>query len=165
MTEPVGGERCTVHLLELPVPLAARSRQWFEELMREFALIHAGSADGHDQHVPRRLMAMVDMLVTRYSGLNDDAQDRLESAIDRHDRVIEDHTLVVPPEAAAAASALDAMMDEAEAFCRQGKHLLTLAEPPDVLAYRRWYLGEIVRQVTGEEPRPWPPLRERAGTS
>src|SRR5919107_439946 len=36
-----------VHLLALPVRLAARSQQHFEELMREFILIAAGQHEGH----------------------------------------------------------------------------------------------------------------------
>ena len=159
MTSPL----VAVHLLELPVPVAARARQWFEELMREFALMHAGAADAHDRpEVPARLTAMVDMLVTRYAGVNDDAQDRLEAAIDRGDRVIRDHLMEMPPDAATASQALGAMMDEAAEFCRQGKHLLTLAEPDDVLVYRRWYLGEVVAQVAGAAPTPWPDYLRRA---
>ena len=163
MTTTFSGPLVTVHLLELPVPLATRARQWFEELMREFALIHAGMVDGPGRpEVPGRLLAMVDMLVTRYSGLNDDARERLEAAIDRGDRLVQDHVTTVPPEAAQACQGLADMMDEADEFCRQGRHLLTLATPPDVLAYRRWYLSEVVVQIAGERPTPWPAYRERA---
>jgi hypothetical protein len=144
----------TIHLLGLPLPLAERARQWFEELLREFALIHAG-ADQSQHDVPQRLMAMVDALVTRYAGINDDARDRLESAIDRGELVIADHELQVPPSARAALQALDAMMDDADEFCRQGRHLLTLAEPEDVRRYRRWYLTQIVTQLDGGAPTPW----------
>jgi hypothetical protein len=108
------------------------------------------------------LMALVDLLVERYSGLNDDARNRLEDAIDRGDQVIADHVMQMPPEAGQAAQALGAMMDEAEAFCRQGKHLLTLAEPAEVLAYRRWYLDQIVAQLADAAPTPWPQYRAAA---
>jgi hypothetical protein len=162
VTEPERSDLSTVHLLELPVPLAARARQWFEELMREFALIHAGAADHERPEVPGRLMSLVDLLVAQFSGLNDDARNRLEDAIDRGDQVIADHVVEMPKEAGAAAQALGAMMDEAEAFCRQGRHLLTLAEPPAVLAYRRWYLEEIVAQLAGAAPTPWSQYRAAA---
>lgn len=153
----------TVHLLQLPVRIAAKAQQWFEELLREFALIHAGAADGSvHAEVPGRLMALVETLVTRYSGLNDDARDRLEAAINRGDEVIEDHAMDMPPDAEGATHALGATMDEAERYCRQGRHLLTLAEPPDVLAYRRWYLDDISRQLRGGTPTPWPVYRARS---
>jgi hypothetical protein len=166
MTGAAGDGLRTVHLLDLPVPIAARARQWFEELLREFTLIHNGAADGHDRpEVPGRLTAMVDTLVTRYAGLNDDARERLEAAIDRGDLVIADHVMEMPPEAAQASQGLAAMMDQAGDFCRQGRHLLTLAEPDDVLAYRRWYLEEVVRQIAGEDPTPWPVYRRHHATS
>ena len=34
--------------------------------------------------------------------------------------------------------------------------LLTLEPARDVVAFRRWYLGELVGQLAGEPPRPWP---------
>lgn len=149
------GDMAVVHLLELPVPLAAGAQQWFEELLREFSLIHASAADHARSEVPSRLTEMVDSLVTRYAGVNDNARERLEAAIDRGDRVIADHVLEIPREAAAASRALGAMLDEADEFCRQGRHLLTLAEPRAVQAYRRWYLEEVVAQVGGAAPVPW----------
>ena len=162
--ETTSADLTTVHLLELPVPLAARARQWFEELMREFTLIHAGSADGHERpDVPTRLTQMVEMLVTRFSSLNDDARQRLDAAIERGDEVIADHVMDMPPEVGPASQALGAMMDEADEFCREGEHLLTLATPPDLLAYRRWYLGQIVDQLAGQEPTPWPAYRQLVG--
>ena len=124
--------------------------------MREFALIHAGAADHERPDVPARLMTMVDALVTRYAGLNDDARERLEAAIDRQEQVIADHVMEMPAEAGAAARGPATMMDEVDVYCRQGRHLLTLAEPDDVLAYRRWYLDELVAQLGGSEPTPWP---------
>jgi hypothetical protein len=48
------------------------------------------------------------------------------------------------------------MLDEADEFCRQGKHLLTLATPPDLRRYRQWFLGEFVAQIGGRPPTPWP---------
>ena len=148
-----------MHLLLLPVPVAARARQQFEELTREFALMHAGAADGHGAEVPRRLMDMVEVLTTRFAGLNDDARERLDAAIDRGDEVIEDHVMSMPPEAGPASRALGDMLDEADDFCRQGRHLLTLATPPDLVAYRRWYLGEVADQLVGAAPTSWPQYR------
>lgn len=121
-----------VHLLGLPVPLVVEVRQQFEELQREFALI---AAIGHDDdHVPARLMRLVDALTSRYAGVNDAATERLDNAIDRGDEVIDDHVLVLPADAAAASRALGDMLDEADEYCRSGKHLLTLAADDDCLA-------------------------------
>lgn len=171
MTAATEADRVTVHLLELPVPLAARSRQWFEELLREFALVAAGATDGHDghhghdgPHVPGRLLQMVQLLTARFSAVSDAPRERLEAAIDRGDRVIPDHVMELPLEAAPATRALGDMLDEADRYCREGQHLLTLATTDDVLAYRHWYLGQIVDQLAGASPTPWPVfLRGGAG--
>jgi hypothetical protein len=146
-----------VHLHALPVPLAARSQQHFEELMREFLLI----ADGHqhrpsDHEVPARLMALVQTLVQQFGAVAGPAEERLADAIDRGDQVIDDHVLEVPPEAGPAAQTLGDLIDEADEYCRRGEHLLTLATPADCVAYRHWYLDQVITQIRGATPIPWP---------
>jgi len=143
-----------VHLLKLPVPLAATAREHFEGLVREFFLIAAGA--GHDDHVPIRLMHLVDTITAQFGGLTTAADRRLDDAIDAHVEVIEDHVLEVPPAAGPAAQALGDMIDEADEYCRRGEHLLTLATPADCLAYRRWYLAQVIGQLQGEPPVAWP---------
>jgi hypothetical protein len=146
-----------VHLLGLPVPIAARASEHFEGLMREFALIASGLDGAPDeQHVPARLLELVDSLNQAYGGINNDADRRLEDAIERHDEVIDDHVLTIPKAAGPAAEALDRLIDEANVYCRRGEHLLTTAFPPDVDAYRRWYLGQVLDQLDGKQPVAWP---------
>ena len=155
------GPLIEVHVLALPVALAAKTQQHFEELMREFALISAALQDeGHDNHVPTRLMRLVDALTQRFALTTSEAEDRLAAAIRRGDEVIADHLLTLPVEAAEASATLGAMIDEADEYCRQGKHLLTLTSPPDCVAYRRWYLGEVIGQLAGRAPIAWPGSRE-----
>jgi len=145
-----------VHLRALPVGLAARSQQHFEELMREFVLIAAGQQQGHAEHeVPARLMNLVQTLVQQYGVVAGAAEERLADAIDRGDQVIDDHVLEVPATAGPAARTLGDLIDEADEYCRRGHHLLTLATPADCVAYRRWYLGQVITQVQGAKPIPW----------
>ena len=146
-----------VHLRQLPVPLAAKARQHFEGLQREFALIAAGTDDSErEQHVPSRLLQLVDILTAQFAGINSEADQQLEDAIDREDHVIDDHVLVLPKEAAGASQALGDLIDEADEYCRQGEHLLTLETPPDCVAYRSWYLGQVIGQLNGAPAVPWP---------
>ncbi len=63
-------------------------------------------------------------------------------------------TYHLPPEVGPAAQELDRMLDEANEFCRSGD-LLTLDTPPDVLAFRQWFLAEFVAQLAGSAPTPW----------
>jgi hypothetical protein len=146
----------TVHLLALPVPLASRSQQHFEELMREFVLIAAGHQHGHVDHaVPARLKNLVETLVQQFGAVAGDAEERLADAIDRGDQVIDDHVLTVPATAGPAAQALGDLVDEADEYCRRGQHLLTLSTPADCVAYRRWYLGQLITQLQGAAPVAW----------
>lgn len=152
---PEHGPMVQAHLLELPVPLAARAQEHFQELLREFTLIATDTAsDG--EHAPARLLQLVDVITRQFGGMNTAAEDRLEDAISSGRPVIDDHVLEVPPEAGPAAQALGAMIDEAEEYCRQGQHLLTLAAPPELVAYRHWYLQQVIDQLAGKPPVPWP---------
>jgi hypothetical protein len=145
-----------VHLLALPVPLASKSQQHFEELMREFVLIAAGHQHGRSEHeVPARLMDLVETLVQQFGAVASDAEERLADAIDRGDQVIEDHVLNVPATAGPASQALGDLIDDADEYCRRGKHLLTLATPAECVAYRRWYLGQVITQLQGAAPVAW----------
>ena len=46
--------------------------------------------------------------------------------------------------------------------CRQGEHLLTLATPPDCVAYRHWYLAQVADQLEGAQPVSWPEFQRRS---
>ena len=152
-----------VHLLELPVPLAARSQEHFEGLLREYTLIAAGTGEEADRtRVPARLAELVESITAAYGGINSEADQRLADAIERRDEVIADHVLTVPKAAGPAAKALNDIIDEADEYCRQGQHLLTLAFPPDLDAYRRWYLGQVLDQLDGKPAVPWPDSAEAA---
>ena len=145
-----------VHLIAFPVRLAARSQQHFEELMREFVLIAAGHHEGDSDHeVPARLMTLVETLVQQFGAVAGPAEERLADAIERGDEVIDDHVLEVPAEAGPAAQSLGDLIDQADEYCRRGKHLLTLATPADCVAYRNWYLGQIISQIQGAAPIAW----------
>ena len=147
-----------VHLLALPVPLARRATEHFEGLLREFSLIATAAQNEPDreQHTPARLTELVSTITAAYGGINNEADQRLYDAIDRGDEVIDDHVLIVPKAAGPAAQALNDIIDEADEYCRQGEHLLTIAFPPDLAAYRRWYLGQVLDQLDGKPPVSWP---------
>jgi hypothetical protein len=145
----------TVRILGLPVQLHARATEHGEELRREFALIAQGLQDSDRRRdMPRRLVSLISTLQGDYSGFTAHQEDLLERAIESGRETL-DLTFSVPPSAADAALALEAVMDEADEYCREGKHLLTLATPPDLVAYRHWYLREFVEQIGGADPKPW----------
>ena len=150
-----GGSLVTVELHRLPVELQARAGEHAQELQREFVLIAEGLQHGEGASaLPRRLLDLVDTLQRRYGGFTVDQEDTLDRAL-RDGVPTLDLTFAVPPDAAEAAVALGAMLDEADEYCREGRHLLTLATPPDLVAYRRWYLEQFVDQIAGHPPTPW----------
>jgi hypothetical protein len=144
-----------VRILGIPVQLHARAAEHGEELQREFALIVQGREHSDNSgEMPRRLLSLISTLQGNYSTFTTEQEDQLDRAI-RSGQSTLDLTFHVPAGAADAAAALEALLDEADDYCREGKHLLTLATPPDLVEYRRWYLREFVNQIRGAAPEPW----------
>lgn len=146
-------ELVAVRLLRFPLQVWVRSNEHFEGLRREFALIamHPDTSD-----VPRRLLELVEALAGEFAETVADAARIRNEAYARGDNEIPELVYRAPPQAGAATISLARMLDEADEFCRSGHHLLTLATPPELVAFRRWYLGEFSAQLQGQPPLPWP---------
>lgn len=154
-------ELVEVHLIGIPLPIWAQAQEHVDELLREFTLLVAGVQQHQSEtNVPRRLLSLVDELQRDYEGITADQGAQLAQAAAAGLESL-DLTYRVPRSTADACVALGHALDAADQFCRAGEHLLTLATPPEALAFRRWYLGEFVRQIAGQPPTPWP---ERART-
>jgi hypothetical protein len=139
-----------VWLLRYPLRLGGRASEHYESVFREFALL---STADPGESVPGRMIALLDELGSRYARNNAHEQER-DAALARGEEVLDVH-LRVPASVAPVGLRVAEMLDETDEFCRQGV-LLTLEPADDVVAFRRWYLGELVRQVAGEAPQPWP---------
>jgi hypothetical protein len=142
----------TVSVVGVPMDVYLAASEHGDELMREFALIAAGTARD-EAAVPVRLTALVEELRARFSGFTLRPESELAQAAARGDATI-DVSYTIPPEAAQAAAELGTLLDEADEFCRAGD-LLTLATPPQAVAFRRWFLEEFVRQSAGLAPIAW----------
>lgn len=150
-------ELVEIRLVGLPLDLHRRSQEHTDELVREFTLMAerlAGQPEAEQHPLPPRLVALVGQLTRLYGTFTEETEERLDRA-ESAGAVTIDLTLRLPPSAAQAALALDALLDEADVYCRQGEHLLTLATAAGPLRYRRWYLGEVAAQIEGAEPTPW----------
>ncbi len=145
-----------VQLLRIPVQLNARAQEHGAELMREMYLIAEQLRDDpQEAHLPVRLVTLVDALTAQYAAFTTGQARQLDQAIAEGAAEIDLH-YNVPKSLAEDAARLDAMLDEADRFCLEGKHLLTLATPPELVRYRRWHLGEFSAQLSGRPPTPWP---------
>jgi hypothetical protein len=145
-----------VHVRKMPVQLWQQSQEHIDELVREFMLI-SGDVQGDSDHhqVPQQLLTLIDELTDRFSGFGEANEQRLfAAAADGTETIDLDYEM--PVEVAGAARQLGEMLDEADEFCRRGEHLLTLATPPEQVRFRRWFLEEMVRQIEGHAPTPWP---------
>lgn len=126
-----------------------RSAEHSDELLREFALIRGKGGN----HVPARLLAVIEELRARFGAFSAGPRQALQEAVERGEATI-DLRYEVPAEVGTAARRLSALLDEADEFCRAGD-LLTLATGPEVLTFRRWFLDEFGLQIDGRPPRPW----------
>src|SRR5215210_5916926 len=124
----------TVQLLGLPVPLQARAEEHNAELTRELMLIgEQMRQQGDHAGLPARLVTLVEQLTAEYSVFTGEQEQQLADAIATGVEAI-DLTYRVPSSAAAAARALDDILDEADEYCRAVEHLLTLPTPADLVA-------------------------------
>jgi hypothetical protein len=155
VTAPAAAELRRVRLLRMPVQVWVESKQHMDELLREFTMLSAGEADGSaTHHTPRRLLALVDALKQQYGAGSEERDAAIFAAADAGETSL-DVDLDLPVAAVGAATQLGDMLEEVDEYCRQGRHLLTLATPPELVRFRRWYLGEVAAQLQGGEPTPW----------
>ena len=151
-------ELVTVHVQGFPLQVHARAQQQSAEMRREFQLI-LGQEALHPGSVPHRLLDVSNALSGRYSGFTEEQERQIEEGIASGAELLDELVFRVPSSVGEAAVQLAAVLDEADEWCRTGK-MLVLATPPDLVAYRNWYLDEFRRQAAGEAPRPWDgPLR------
>jgi hypothetical protein len=149
-----------VHVVGFPLDVYAAASEHHEALTREFRLVAYGERQGTAEgSVPARLLTLVDELTGRYAGLTGQ-QDATRDRARAEGRAEVDLHFRLPPDVREACLALGSMLDEADEFCRSGD-LLTLATPPELVLFRRWYLGEFVCQIDGEPPEPWRVFRDR----
>jgi hypothetical protein len=160
------GPIVAVRLLELPVDLQSAAQEHMDGLQREFALLVEGRRQaGEDQHeLPDRLLEVIQALDNRYASFVARPEAELEAARQAGKTRI-DLVYEVPTAAAGAARELGSILDQADDYCREGEHLLTLAAPEPVARYRRWFIEQFVEQIAGAEPVSWPEYaRSYAGT-
>jgi hypothetical protein len=145
-----------VHMRQVPVKLWSRSQEQHDALMREFALMSVPAEEGEKaRHVPSRLIELIDTLTADFEGVSTAQEQELYAAAEAGVESL-DQVYRVPAAAAEASRALGAMLDEADEYCRQGQHLLTLAPDEELVRFRWWYLDQFIDQTAGKPPVAWP---------
>ena len=145
-----------VHLRGFPIDLWKRASAHQEAIQRELEIIRGSEPP---DSVPNRLMNLIEGLDARFGETGDPAWNEVRAAADRGEKTM-DLTIRVPGPASSAAAELGSMLDEVDEYCRAGDHLMTLATPAELVAFREWFLDEFIRQIEGGgEPLPWQEYR------
>jgi len=155
--DPLGAPLHRVHLLSLPLPLLLSGREHHDGVMREFRLL-ALSKEFARSDAPTRLVQLVSILGHQYAATRERRDEEIDAALRRGEESI-DQTFSAPATAAVAVRALMELLDEADEYCEQAR-LLSLPRPLLLREFSNWYLGQVVGQIEGGQPRPWDgPLR------
>jgi hypothetical protein len=129
-------------VIEIDPDLLVRSEEHQADLIREFRLISFGESGG----LPRRLADLVVEILRDYQGVQDDNLAKAHEALRRGDPLVR-LEMDLPYEVIEAVERINAALEEADAYCRRGEGLLTMAAPDDIRDARRWFVAEIARQV------------------
>lgn len=153
-------ELVEVRMLQLPVSVWSRSQEQHDALMREFALMSVPSDEEDRQRdVPSRLTELMAQLTSDFEDVATEQEEQLFAAAGAGQPVIDELVYRVPAAVAPACQALGEMLDEADEYCRQGQHLLTLAADEELVRFRWWFLDQFISQAGGAAPVAWPDYR------
>jgi anti-anti-sigma factor len=141
----------TVRLIGLRPDFYRSTGEHYEAARREMSLIAADEAERRG--VPARFGTMFDELNDRWGSFTMAPGEELAAAA-RAGAATVDINYEVPESMLADCRRFYAVLDEVDAFCRAGRHLLTVPNSNGEI-FRRWFLGEFIRQLEGGEPLPW----------
>ena len=139
-----------VRLRGVPVDTFLASAQHADDVIRELWLVSLTHESG-DEAPYLRLSHAADRSLNQGAELRSATLARVLRAQAEGRRRV-DLDLLVPPGMVRATLDWDALLDELDGLCR-AERLLSLAADSEVLSFRRWYVGEVVRQLQhGQQP-------------
>jgi hypothetical protein len=161
MSTPADDELVTVRLDLLPLDVQTAAQQHGDELTRELMLVAEQMHQEPDTApgLPRRFVELVTTLNSQYSMFTAEQEQQLSAAVAAGESSV-DLVYRVPPSVGPAAASLGAILDEADAYCREGRLLLTLETPAPLVTFRRWFLDQFVAQSQGRPAVSWPEYLE-----
>lgn len=145
---PIEAEAFTVRLIRAPVALAKATFDYGDAMLRELAWLSFSDGGG---------LPAMPRVVTPGLNLTEMLQ-ALEIA-SLEDRRHVDIELHLPNRSASAALERLALVDEADRMAQEGRLLLPAALP-EIAHCRRWMMGEVVAQASGNEPTAWAHLED-----
>jgi anti-sigma B factor antagonist len=142
-----------IRILSVPVELHGLAAAHSAALQREFELIARDDPGAVAEHGVLGLRSLMEGYRNRFGVIGDQPDAAVASARERGDTEV-DLCFDAPQEVGEACRELLDILAAADDYCRSGD-LITMATPPDVLAYRQWFLSEFILQLEGREPLPW----------
>jgi Histidine kinase-like ATPase domain len=145
-------ELITLQWLGLPIGKLDRTAEHYDAVLREFRLVLERQPEARAA-VPGRLLALMDDL-TNFEPLISNVERDMERGR-RAELEQVDVTMELPRAIGPLALRLDHLLDESDAYCAAGVELLSLEPPSEVVAVRKWLIGEVARQAEGHPPVAW----------
>ncbi len=142
------GPRLHRVLIDVDPRILVTSEEHQADLIREFQLISLGPVPGDagGEPLPKRLADLIVEMLAGYQGTQEGNLASAHAALDRGDELVH-LEMLLPVEAIGVVEAILGALEEADAYCREGDGLLTLATPPELAQVRRWFAEEVVRQI------------------
>ena len=111
-------------------------------------LLRRQDEGGDGALLPDRVLGMMQRLETTYTYViaRLGAREAAEEAV-VYGRPTAMVTLELPAESAVAGDRFLTLLDEADEYCRSRPDLIDVVCPPDVAAFRTWFISEITRQL------------------
>ena len=139
------GPTYSVSVSDVPTDLLLAAEEHTDNLARELTLAAGGAEWQTAADVQAETAHLVETAIARFSAARKLVQAQAVAAA-AHGEERVDLSLTLPAEAASAAEAYLAALDQADSHAKAAR-LLTLETPPAHRALRRWYVGAIVDQL------------------
>lgn len=142
-------------LRDYPLRIWARQQEHTEAMLREFNLLLIGEKSGEARRqAPGQLVELAESFTVTYGPLVERMTEERMSALERGlDRI--DSRVPLPAETPALLDSIEAVLKAVDEYCAAGD-MLTLARPPEIVAFYDWTTTEILAQYNGAQPTPWP---------
>lgn len=141
----------TVVLKDCPLEVGQQASDHYAEVVREFALL-VSAGDALPGSVPARVADLITELQALRelgTGFDTERDEALAAG-----ETVRDLVLEVDERVLRVCQQLEPLLDEVDDYSRD-ESVLALPPTPAVVAYRRWYFGQIFGQVAGAAPEPW----------
>jgi anti-sigma regulatory factor (Ser/Thr protein kinase) len=140
-----------VELVGVPVKLLVESIRQLTDLQREMQVM------GLARSAPVELRDLVETsqeIDAHIGHLRESGLDAAQAALTRGDQFV-DVSMTVPDDAGTYLDRLATLLSRAASRIAR-RYLLTLPASREVVAYRLWWRDEVISQLAGGSPRPWP---------